>query len=92
MRVRALGDRVLIKPIANPTQTESGLFLSEHRKPECQGVVVTVGPKVSTVKRTDHVVFSWALGQEFMLDDNRFRLMREQDVSAVIEDAQDVYV
>lgn len=38
--LRVLGDRVLIKPIENPTETASGLILAEHRKPETMGTVV----------------------------------------------------
>lgn len=44
--LRPLGDRVLIKPEPNPEQTESGLWLSEHRKPEEAGTVVAVGTSV----------------------------------------------
>jgi chaperonin GroES len=44
--LRPLGDRVLIKPEPNPDQTESGLWLSEHRKPEEAGTVVAVGTPV----------------------------------------------
>lgn len=43
MNLRPLGDRVLIKPEVAPDQTESGLWLSEHRKPEQTGTVVAVG-------------------------------------------------
>lgn len=38
-----LGDRVLIRPEERPEQTESGLFVSEHRKPHTAGWVVAVG-------------------------------------------------
>lgn len=41
-----LGDRVLIAPEAAPTQTESGLHLAEHWKPEQTGTVVAVGRPV----------------------------------------------
>lgn len=43
MNLRPLGDRILIKPIANDEQTESGLVLVEHRKPETMGTVIAVG-------------------------------------------------
>lgn len=43
MHLRPLHDRVLIKPEKNPEQTESGLWLSEHKKPEQTGTVVAVG-------------------------------------------------
>lgn len=38
-----LGDRILVRPEANPETTESGLHLVEHRKPETLGEVVAVG-------------------------------------------------
>jgi co-chaperonin GroES (HSP10) len=38
-----LGDRVLIRPDQAPQQTESGLHLVEHWKPEQTGTVVAVG-------------------------------------------------
>lgn len=37
---------MLIKPEAAPTQTESGLHLSEHWKPEQMGTVLAVGEAV----------------------------------------------
>ena len=43
MNLRPLHDRVLIKPEKNPEQTDSGLWLSEHKKPEQTGTVVAVG-------------------------------------------------
>lgn len=41
--IRPLGDRVLIKPEANPNTTESGLVLVEQKQPEQIGTVVSVG-------------------------------------------------
>lgn len=38
-----LADRVLIRPDAQPTMTESGLHLAEQWKPEQTGTVVAVG-------------------------------------------------
>jgi hypothetical protein len=43
MNLKPLGDRILIKPLANDTQTASGLILMEHRKPETMGEVIAVG-------------------------------------------------
>src|SRR5438045_203326 len=43
MTLRPLGDRILIRPIANDDHTESGLVLVEHRKPETMGTVIAVG-------------------------------------------------
>jgi chaperonin GroES len=94
-----LGDRILIRPEANPDMTESGLHLVEHRKPETMGEVVTVPERighdcpecghalyrVSSVKAGDSVIFSWSSGQEIYINDERYLLMREADILAVLE-------
>jgi chaperonin GroES len=130
MGLRPIGDRVLVKPEKAPEQTESGLWLSEHRKPENMGTVVAVGPcphplkheastlaqkleclaqdgyaygehteaftdaanmlrdvtrREPSVKVGDDVLFSWTVGQEITVDDERYLLMRETDILAVVE-------
>lgn len=94
-----LGDRILIRPEENPTQTDSGLHLVEHRKPETQGEVVRVPERIANecpdcgaihyrvtdVKVGDSVVFSWSAGQEIYVDDERYFLLRESDILAVLE-------
>ena len=82
-----LGDRVLIKPEPAPTQTASGLHLSEHWKPEQMGTVIAIGPLVKEVKPNDFTVFSWQVGQELFVDDSeRYLMMRERDILAIVED------
>lgn len=50
MTLKPLGDRVLIRPLKSPEQTDSGLHLVEHKKPEQMGVVVAVGTPVHPLK------------------------------------------
>lgn len=97
--LQPLGDRILIRPEANPETTDSGLRLVEHRKPETMGEVVTVPERighdcpecghklyhVAAVQVGDTVIFSWQSGQEIYIDDERFLLMRESDILAVLE-------
>lgn len=83
-----LGDRVLIRPAGRPERTESGLYVSEHRKPDTAGWVVSVGAAVHDnpcVRVGDYVLFSWQSGQEFWLDDERLLIMREDDLLAVVQ-------
>lgn len=84
--IRPHGDRVLIKPTRNPAQTESGLWLSEHRKPDTQGTVVALGEclKWPDLRLGDDVVFSWASGQDVVIDGEPYIVMREVDVLAVV--------
>ena len=86
--IRPTGDKVLIRPDANPEQTASGLFLVEHRKPDVQGVVVALGKGVIYTELCvgDHVVFSWASGQDIEVEGEPLIVMRDVDVLAVLED------
>jgi chaperonin GroES len=43
MNLRPLGDRVLIRPLPQPEQTDSGLWISEDKKPDEMGTVIAVG-------------------------------------------------
>ena len=62
--LRPIGNRILIKPEANDEQTESGLILVEHKKPETMGTVIAVGPcphplKDEALEMADHLA-RWA--------------------------------
>ena len=83
-----LGDRVLIRPEERPEQTESGLHVVEHRKPHTAGWVVSIGGLVRdpSVAVGDYVLFSWQSGQLFELADERYLIMRESDILAVVEE------
>lgn len=97
--LQPLGDRVLIKPDAPPEQTESGLHVVRDWNPETTGEVVAIAERTDTncpecgcrvfvvpgVKVGDTVVFSWQSGQELREDGERYLLMRESDILAVLE-------
>ena len=98
--LKPLGDRVLIKPDTLPEQTDSGLHLVRDWNPEITGEVVAVPERVDAhcpdcgsrvflvpqVKTGDTVVFSWQTpGQEVREDGDRYLLMRESDILAVLE-------
>lgn len=97
--LKPIGDRILVKPDAVPDQTESGLHLVRDWKPENCGEVVAVAERTDTncpdcggrifvvpsVKAGDTVLFSWTSGQEVRVDGERYLLMREADLLAVLE-------
>lgn len=86
MNLRPLGDRVWIKPEDAPDHTASGLHLVEHRKPEQTGTVAQIGDKVTIVQVGEFVIFPWAVGYEVFVDDgDRYLMMREGDILAVVE-------
>ena len=97
--LRPLTNKLLIRPEKAPEQTESGLHLVEHWKPENVGEIVAVPERTDavcaecghrmffqpTVKVGDTVIFPLEVGQELTVNGERFLLMKETDLSAVYE-------
>jgi chaperonin GroES len=102
--LRPLGDRILIRPEDRPTETESGLHLVEHHRPDVMGTVARVPDRIARdcaecghtmwsapiVSVGDTVIFSYSAGQDITVDDERFILLRESDIHAVLEGVTDV--
>ncbi|TCO67668.1 co-chaperone GroES [Caldanaerobacter subterraneus] len=94
MRLKPLGDRVVVKVIQSEEVTKGGVILpgTAKEKPQ-QGEVVAVGPgqyidgkRVEPeVKVGDKVIFSKYAGTEVKLDGEEYLLLRESDILAIIE-------
>ncbi|NOZ29933.1 MAG: co-chaperone GroES [Chloroflexi bacterium] len=96
VKLRPLGDRVVVEPIEEEERTASGIILPEtaKEKPQ-QGKVIAVGPGARDengnripmdVKLGDRVLFAKYAGTEVKLDgDNKVLVLRESDILAVIE-------
>ncbi len=95
MKLKPLGDRVIIKPDEAEQTTSSGLFLATDTKEKPQtGKVIAVGPgKMGDdgkplpmpVKKNDRVVFSKYGGNEIVCDDEEVLIIRADDIYAVFE-------
>lgn len=94
MNIRPLNDRLLVKRLAEVTQTASGIIIpdSATEKP-AEGEVVAVGPGKANkqgdrialqVAVGDRVLFSKYGGTEVKLDGEDFLIMREDDVLGVL--------
>lgn len=98
--LQPLGDRILIRPEENATQTASGLHVVEQfAQPEVMGTVAAAPERVSDicddcaehfsraplVNVGDVVVFSVKSGQEIQVDGERHLIMRESEILAVLE-------
>ena len=96
VKLRPLGDRVVVEPIEEEERTASGIILPEtaKEKPQ-QGKVIAVGPGARDengnripmdVKLGDRVLFAKYAGTEVKLDgDNKVLVLRESDILAIIE-------
>ncbi len=96
MKVRPLGDKILVKRDEAATKTESGIFLPESAKDKPkQGKVMALGSGILnkdtgeympfTVKKGDSVIFSSYSGTEVKIDDDTYLIMTEDDILGVIE-------
>lgn len=96
MKVRPLGDKILVKRDEAATKTDSGIFLPESAKDKPKrGKVIAVGDGILnkdngqripfSVKKGDSVIFSSYSGTEVKIDGDAFLIMTEEDILGVIE-------
>ena len=95
MKFRPLGDRVLIKRIAEEEKTKGGIIIPDTAKEKPQeGEVVAVGPGARNdkgdvvaldVKAGDRILFGKWSGTEVKVDGQDLLIMKESDVLGVVE-------
>ncbi|MCS6845704.1 MAG: co-chaperone GroES [Caldilineales bacterium] len=95
MTLKPLGDRLLVKPIEQEERTASGIILPETAKEKPQeGEVLAVGPGARKddgsrmemdVKVGDRVLYAKYAGTEIKMDGQKYLILRESDILAIIE-------
>jgi len=89
MNIRPLADRVLIKPAAAEEKTVGGIIIpgSAKEKP-LNGQVIAVGngtkDEEMVVKAGDSVLYGKYSGTELELDGEKYLIMRQSDILAII--------
>ncbi len=94
MKLKPLGDRVIIKMMEAEEKTKSGLILtgSAKEKPEV-AEIIEVGPGglvdgkevKMTVKKGQKVITSKYSGTEVKVDGEEYTIVRQGDILAVVE-------
>ena len=94
MKLKPLGDRVVIKMMEAEEKTKSGLILtgSAKEKPEV-AEIVAVGPGglvdgkevKMTVKKGQKVITSKYSGTEVKVDGEEYTIVRQGDILAIVE-------
>jgi chaperonin GroES len=94
MKIKPLGDRVLVQPVEEAEVKKGGIIIPDTAKEKPQeGKVVAVGTgkldddgKVIpfNVKKGDIVLMPKYGGTEVKLDDKTYQIVREDDILAVI--------
>jgi chaperonin GroES len=96
MKIRPLGDKVLVSRVEAENKTAGGIVLPDTAKEKPQkGKVISVGEgktlddgskQQMQVKKGDVVLFTSYAGTEIKIDGKEYLIMSEPDIMAVIED------
>jgi chaperonin GroES len=95
MKIRPLGDRILVKRIKEEDKSKGGIIIPDTAKEKPQeGLVVAVGKGkmaetgyllVPDVKAGDRILFGKYSGSEVKFEDEEHLIVREDDVLGVLE-------
>jgi len=87
MKLKPIGDRIVLKPDAIKETTDSGILISSQNKElQTRGVIMAVGEKTKHVSKGDYVMFQNHVATKFLFDDEEFFIFRELDVMAIIKE------
>jgi chaperonin GroES len=89
MKIKPLADRIIVQPKVEEEKTASGIIIPDTARERVPvGTVLAVGngkkDEPLTVKVGDEVVFGKHSGVPIEVEGNRYLLLREADVFAVI--------
>jgi chaperonin GroES len=96
MKVRPLGDKIIIKRAEAQDKTEAGIYLPESAKDKPkEGKVIALGNGLLnketgeympfTVRKGDRVLFNSYAGTEIKIDDEELLIMTEDDILGIID-------
>lgn len=96
LKLRPLGDRLIVEALEGEDKTSSGLLLPETAKEKPQeGLVLAVGPGrwdedgkkrvTPDVAVDDKVIFAKYSGTEIKVGDKKLLIISEKDVLAIVD-------
>ena len=90
MKIQPLADRVLIKPAAAEEKTVGGIIIPDTAKEKpSKGSVIAVGngtkDEEMVLKAEDTVLYGKYSGTEVELDGEKYLIMRQSDVLAILQ-------
>ncbi len=95
MKIKPLFDRVVLKPLESESETKGGILLptaAQEKSQLAQVVAVGNGRNAEgkdigmSVKVGDKVLFGKYTGTEVEIDEQKYVVVRQPDILAVIED------
>ncbi|MFC1686979.1 co-chaperone GroES [Patescibacteria group bacterium] len=91
MKLKPIGDRVVVKPSTEEEVTKSGIVLPDtvekEKKEEGEIIAVGNGEKIAklNVKVGDVVIFSKYGGDEVTVEEVEYKVLKDEDILAVLE-------
>lgn len=87
MKLKPIGNRVVIRPKKAENKTKSGIYIPETAQEKNQeGEIVALGTeKEFPVKVGDYVLFEKYSGNEMTVGEEKYLIMETKDIIALIE-------
>ena len=87
MKIKPLGDRVLVKMQEGETKTPGGIYIPETAQEKTQeGIVLAVGDDESiNVKVNDRIIYDKYAGTTVKIDGEEQLIIHVSDILAVVE-------
>jgi len=92
--VKPIGDRVLVQPLEEKEVTKNGIIIPDNAKEKpTEGRVIALGTGKTDdegkkipfeVKVGDHVLISKYGGTEVTIEDEKYLIMREDDILGIV--------
>lgn len=96
MKIRPLGDRILVKRTEEEEKLKSGIIIPDTAKEKPQeGKIIAIGTGKKTeegkiipleVKENQRILFAKYAGTEVKIEGEDYLIMREDDVLGIIEE------
>jgi len=91
MKLKPLGDRIIVRPVTEEEVTKSGIVLPDtvekEKKEEGEIIAIGDGEKITKLglKEGDKVIFGKYSGEEVTIDDIEHKVLKDEDVLAKVE-------
>ena len=92
MKLKPLGDRIVVEPVSESETTKSGIILPETvgKEKKAEGKVIAIGEGEDIKKLGlavgDKVLFGKYAGEEVKVDNIEYKILTDEDVLAVINE------
>ncbi|MCS7298537.1 MAG: co-chaperone GroES [Spirochaetia bacterium] len=88
MKVKPLGDRLLVKVLQVEEKTKGGIYIPQTAQEKTQqGIVEEIGdPDLVKVKVGQKVIYDKYAGTQIKIDEVEYLILKNDDVLAVVED------